>query len=237
MSRKQASLAALKVAFPRTLPVLTGFAFLGAAYGVLMSIQGYGALWSLLMSACAFCGSMQFVALTLLSAAFDPLQAFLLSLMVNARHIFYGIAMLDKYRGMGKVKPLLVFWLCDETFSIVGTATPPAGVSAKWYYAWVSLLDYAYWVLGAFVGGLLGGLVQFNTTGLDFVLTALFVVIFVEQWEKRANRLPAAIGVACSIASLLLFGKDGFLLPAMAAMLVSLTACRRKLDVQGRPTL
>lgn len=226
--KKRGELArAFRAAFPSTIPVLTGFLILGFAYGVLMKTKGYGVQWSVLMSALAFCGSMQFVAITLLTAVFDPLQAFLLSLMVNARHLFYGLSMLDKYKGAGKLRAFLIFSLCDETFSIVSCTEPPAGVEKRWFYFAVSFLDYIYWIAGTLVGGLFGGLVQFDTTGLDFVLTALFVVLFLEQWRKPENRVSAVIGLAATALSLVVFGQDNFVIPAMLLVLLALTVRRR----------
>lgn len=217
-----------KRAFRDSLPVLTGFGFLGMAYGILMSSKGYGTVWSLLMSALAFCGSMQFVAVTLLTTAFDPVQAFLMSLAVNARHLVYGISMLAQYRGIGKSKPLLVALLCDETFSIVCGRPVPKDADRTWYYIFVSLLDYVYWVTASFLGGLLGGALQLNIRGLDSVLTALFVVMFVEQWMERTNRRSALIGVGAAAVCLWLFGADRFLILAMLAMLAALLMLRRK---------
>ncbi len=219
---------AFKAAFPNTIPVLTGFIVLGMAYGVLMNTKGYGVVWAVLMSAIAFCGSMQFVAITLLTAAFDPLQAFLLSLMVNARHLFYGIAMLEKYKGLGKIRPFLIYVLCDETFSISSSVEPPEGISRKYFYFSISFLDYSYWVIGTFIGGLLGNVVTFNTTGLDFVLTALFVVLFLEQWKERQNRVSGLIGIGGTILSLVFFGPNNLVIPAMIIILTILMIGRNK---------
>ena len=221
--------AAFAAAFPHTVPILTGFLVLGMAYGVLMESKGYGPLWSVLMSAIAFCGSMQFIAITLLTTVFDPLQAFLLSLMVNARHLFYGIAMLDKYRGLGKIRPLLIFWLCDETFSLVSSVEPPAYINRKYFYFWVSVLDYSYWVFGTFLGGVLGGFLQFNTTGLDFALTALFVVLFLEQVKEKQGRISGFIGVGCTALGLVIFGAENLVLPAMGMVLLCLIGGRKLL--------
>ncbi|PHV70089.1 branched-chain amino acid ABC transporter permease [Sporanaerobium hydrogeniformans] len=220
---------ALKAAFPCTLPVLTGFGFLGIAYGILMQSKGYGAIWSLLMSLIAFGGSMQFVAVTLLATGFDPLQAFYLSLIVNARHLFYGISMLEKYRGLDKLKFFLIYTLCDETFSIVCNQKVPEGVEPKWFYFFVSLLDYSYWAIASFLGGCLGQLIDIKTKGLDFALTALFVVIFVEGWKDKKNRIPAVIGVVTSILCLVCFGEGNFIIPAMVLILVQLTLLRKSL--------
>ena len=222
--------AALRAAFPATVPVMTGFLCLGVAYGVLMQSKGYGPEWSVLMSAVAFGGSMQFVAITLLTTAFDPLQAFLLSVMVNARHIFYGLSLLDKYKGLGKVRPFLIYVLCDETFSLVSTLEPPEGVERRDFYFWVSLLDYLYWITGTALGGLAGNLITFDTTGLDFALTALFVVLFLEQWKKAENRPAGIIGILCAAGSLAVFGADNLVIPAMALVLAALLGGRRWLD-------
>lgn len=220
---------AMIAAFPLTIPVLTGFLVLGMAYGVLMQSKGYGILWSVLMSAIAFCGSMQFVAITLLTTTFHPMQAFLLSLTVNARHLFYGISMLDKYKGLGKIRGFIIYTLCDETFSISSSVTPPDGIEKKYFYFSISFLDYIYWVLGTFLGGLVGGVISFNTKGLDFVLTALFVVLFMEQMKKQENRISGFLGVASSVAALILFGANSMIIPSMIILLLVLLLGRKKL--------
>lgn len=221
--------AALRAAFPHTLPVLTGFSCLGMAYGVLMAAKGYGPLYSTLMSAVAFCGSMQYVAITLLTIPFDPLSAFVMSLLVNARHLFYGLSMLPRYKGMGKLRNLLIYLLCDETFSIACTLQPPPQLEPKLFYAAISLLNYSYWVTATFVGGVLGSLLSAVPAGLDFVLTALFAVLFLEHWQTKANRPSALVGVGCAIACLLLFGTGGFIIPAMACIVAALLVGRKAL--------
>lgn len=220
---------ALAAAFPHTLPVLAGFLVLGMAYGMLMQSKGYGILWAGLMSAIAFCGSMQFVAVTLLTAAFDPITAFLLSLMINARHLFYGLSMLDKYKGLGKIRGFLIYTLCDETFSITSSTMPPANVSDKLFYFCISLLDYLYWVVATLLGSLVGSLVTINTTGLDFVLTALFVVLFLEQMKQRENRRSGLIGIAGSIIALVIFGPANMVIPSMLVILLILLLGRKRL--------
>ena len=225
---------ALKAAFPHTIPVLTGFFFTGIAYGILMSTKGYGAIWATLMSAIAYCGSMQYVAVNLLVISFNPLQGLLMSLMVNARHLFYGISMLKKYRGIGKIKYFLIFWLCDETFSLVCSTKPPRGVEEKWFYFYISMLDYSYWVISTLLGGLIGNLITFNTKGIDFALTALFVVIFLNGWKEKANRPASLIGVVCGMISLALFGADQFIIPAMGLLLIVLTVGRNKLTKEKK---
>ena len=220
---------AIKAAFPHTIPILTGFLCLGMAYGVLMKTKGYGPLWSVMMSAIAFCGSMQFVAITLLTTVFQPMQAFVLSIMVNARHIFYGISMLSKYRGLGKIRYFLIYVLCDETFSILHGVEVPEGIEEKEFYVAVSFFNYVYWILGTLLGGLLGNIITFNTKGLDFVLTALFVVLFLEQWKKKENRRIGIIGLMCSGISLLLFGAEQMVIPAMIFIVLGLTGGRKRL--------
>ncbi len=220
---------AFKAAFPHTIPVLTGFLVLGIAYGVLMETKGYNALWSTLMSAVAFCGSMQFVAITLLTAAFDPLQALLLSFMVNARHLFYGISMLNKYKGLGLARFPLIYTLCDETFSINSVISAPKGVERKYFYLWISLLNYSYWIIGTFLGGIFGSFIHFNTTGLDFALTALFVVLFIEQMLSKENRLPGILGLLATGLCLAVFGADNLVIPAMVLILVILLIGRKKI--------
>lgn len=230
MSKREANLRkAFAAAFPLTIPVLTGFLTLGIAYGVLMQKNGYGVIWSVLMSAIAFCGSMQYVAITLLTTVFNPIQAFVLSLMVNARHLFYGLSMLPKYKGLGKIRGFLIFALCDETFSISCSTEVPEGVNRKYFYFFISLLDYLYWILGSFLGGIIGNLIKFNTTGLDFALTALFIVLFLEQWKKKENRMSGIIGIVCTVVALAIVGADQFVIPAMVLILAVLTIGRKKL--------
>ncbi|MDD3347054.1 AzlC family ABC transporter permease [Oscillibacter sp.] len=221
--------AAARAAFPVTIPVLTGYLCLGMAYGLLMQAKGYGPLWSVLMSALVYGGSIQYVAITFLTTAFDPVQAFVLALMVNARHMFYGLSMLEKYRGTGMARPFLVCTLTDETYSLLATLEPPSGVSRQRFYTAVSLWDYLYWVIGTALGGFLGMLVTFDTTGMDFALTALFVVLFLEQWKVPENRPAAVIGLACTALSLTLFGATNLVIPAMAMILTVLLGQRRRL--------
>ena len=220
---------AFAAAFPKTIPVLTGFLALGIAYGILMEKNGYGVIWAVLMSAIAFCGSMQFVAITLLTATFHPVQAFIMSILVNARHLFYGLSMLSKYKGLGKIRGFLIFALCDETFSIACSMEPPEGVSRKHFYFFISFLDYFYWVLGTFLGGVVGNLISFDTKGLDFALTALFIVLFLEQWKKKENHISCIIGVVCTTIALLVVGATNFVIPAMILILFILTVGRKRL--------
>lgn len=226
MTDKKTIKKALKVAFPCTIPILAGFLFLGMTYGIYMNVSGFSFVYPMLMSLTIFAGSAEFVAVNLLLGAFNPLQAFLMILMINARHIFYGISMLEKYRNVGLKKLYLIFGMCDESFSINCSANIPSDVDKGWFMFFVTLLNHSYWVCGATLGGIFGELVAFNTEGLEFVMTALFVVIFLEQFLKKGDRIYAISGLAVSFICLLLFGADGFVIPSMLAILGVLTLMR-----------
>ena len=221
---------ALKCAFPHTIPIFVGFCFLGMTYGIYMKVSGFAFWYPMLMSLVIYGGSLEFVAVSMLLAPYAPMQAFLMTLMIQARHLFYGIALLDKFRGMGWKKPYLIFGMCDETFSINCTAEIPEDVDRGWFYFFVTLLNQIYWVLGATAGSLVGGLIRFNTEELDFVMTAMFVVIFLEQWRKEKRHDSAAVGMAASVVCLAIFGADNFLIPTMVCILAVLTALRRPLE-------
>lgn len=211
---------AFRVALPHTLPICVGFLVLGMSYGFLMQSKGFSFLYPMLMSLFIFAGSMEFVTVNLLLSAFHPLYAFLLTLMVNARHLFYGISMLDKYKNTGWKKPYLIFGMCDESFSINCSITPPPDVDRGWFMFFVTLLNHIYWVSGATLGALLGYVIQFNTKGIEFVMTALFVVIFLNQWEETKGHRSALIGISCSVLALIVFGSSSFLLPAMVLIVL-----------------
>ncbi len=219
----------IRIVFPFTIPVLTGFLILGMTYGLLMQTKGYNAFYSTLMSMLAFCGSMQFVAIALLTTIFDPLQAFLLSFMVNARHIFYGLAMLNKYKGMGKIKNFLIFTLCDETFSLISCMDIPASIKPKSFYFYTSLLNYLYWISGTLIGGLLGKMIVVDIRGLDFVLTALFVVLFLHQMKRKENQLYGYLGIVVTLLWLVLLGPNSFIIPSMITILSLLIIKERAL--------
>lgn len=221
---------ALKSAFPYTIPVLTGYLVLGAAFGILMNNKGYSSIWIVLVSLFIYAGSMQFVAISLIASGFNPLYTFLMTLMVNARHLFYGISMLTKFKGMGKKKPYLMFGLTDETFSILCSAQPPEGVDRGWFMFYITLLDHIYWVTGSLIGSIVGGFITFNTKGIDFVLTALFVVIFVDQWRSAKNHIPVLIGVGSSILCRLLFGAGNFIIPSMILIVLLVTILQKKIE-------
>jgi len=222
--------AAFLAALPHTLPVFTGYLVLGTAYGILMDSKGFSILWILLASVFVYAGSMQFVAVALLASGFDPLGAFLMTLMVNARHLFYGISMLGKYRGIGKMKPYLIFALTDETFSILCSTEIPENVERKWFLFFISFLDHIYWITGSILGGVLGSMIKFNTKGIDFVLTALFVVILINQWKSVTNHLPAVIGIFSAVICRVIFGATNFILPAMILILFFVTVFKTPME-------
>lgn len=221
---------ALQAAFPCTIPVMTGYLLLGSAYGILMSAKGIGLLWTALMSAVVYAGALQFVAVGLLTAAVNPVSAFFIALMVNVRHLFYGVSLLESYKDTGRLKPFLIFGLTDESFSIICSTDPPPGVNRSYFMFFITLLAYLYWLSGSVMGNLVGGATGFNVPGLDFVLTALFVVIFTGQWKTQQNHAPALIGVGASLVCLALFGQAYFIIPSMAAILVLLFIFRNRLE-------
>ena len=226
---------AFRAAFPYTLPIFAGFWFLGLTYGIYMNVSGFSFLYPLFMSMTIFAGSMEFVTVSMLLGAFDPLSAFVMTLMVNARHLFYGISMLDRYRGTGWKKFYLIFGMCDESFSINYSAAVPENVDRGWFMFFVTLLNQLYWVSGSTLGGLLGSLIHFSTEGLEFVMTAMFVVIFLEQWLKDRNHSSELIGLGISVVCLVIFGPDNFIIPAMAAILAVLTLLRKQMETEGKP--
>jgi len=221
---------ALKAAFPKTLPIFAGFWFLGASYGILMNVNGFSFVYPMLMSLVIFGGSLEFVAASMLLGSFAPLQTFLVALMIQARHLFYGISMLEKFKGTGWKKPYLIFGMCDETFSVNYSADIPDNVDKGWFYFFVTLLNQIYWVTGATIGGLLGNFITFDTEGLSFVMTAMFVVIFFDRWLKEKQHISSIVGIGVSLICLIIFGKDSFMIPTMACIVVLLTLFRKPIE-------
>ena len=224
---------AWKAAFPKTIPIMMGFLFLGMSYGIYMKVSGFSFVYPLCMSLVIFGGSLEFVAVTMLLGSFAPLQTFLMALMIQARHLFYGIALLEKYKGTGWKKGYLIFGMCDESFSINCATEVPEDVDKGWFYFFVTVLNQFYWVAGATLGGILGSFLTFNTEGLDFVMTAMFVVIFLEQWLKEKKHYTALIGVSVSAVCLLVFGAESFLIPTMVCILCFLTVFRKPIEKAG----
>ena len=224
---------AARCAFPHTIPILTGFLFLGMAYGIYMNASGFSFWYPMLMSLTIFAGSIEFVTVNLLLGAFHPVQALAMALMINARHLFYGISMLEKYQGAGLKKFYLIFGMCDESFSINYAAEIPEDVDRSWFMVFVTLYNHMYWVTGATLGGIFGSLIHFSTEGLDFVMTAMFVVIFMEQWMKEKSHTCSVLGLLLSLICLIIFGPDRFIIPAMLMLLAMLTFLRTPLTRGG----
>lgn len=217
-------------ALRRTVPVACGYIFLGMAFGILLSEAGYGPAWALASSLFVYAGSMQFVMVSLLAAGAPLYTVAVTTFLVNARHIFYGLGFIEKYRGMGRRFPYMVFSLTDETYSVLCSMDPPDGLDWNDCAFYVSLFDQFYWVLGSVLGAALGQAIPVDLTGIDFSMTALFVVIFVDQWKQFPSHIPALTGLLCALASLLLFGPDNFLLIALIAAMAILAALRGKLE-------
>lgn len=213
----------VKRAFFNTLPVMAGYIVLGMGFGIMMHSKGYGILWALFMSVFIYAGAMQYLAVDLLTGGASLITAAITTLMVNARHLFYGISMVDKYKDTGKTKPYLIFALTDETYSLVCGEEE----KDKKYYLLVSLFNHIYWITGTLLGSALGALISFNTKGIDFALTALFLTVLVEQWQSTKEHAYAIIGLASSVLCLLLFGADGFLIPSMLLITLALTVYKR----------
>lgn len=224
----------LRFAFVKSLPIMAGYLVLGAGFGMLLESKGYGPLWALGMSVFIYAGSMQYVCIDLMTGGASLLRTALMTLMVNARHMFYGISMLNRYAHAGKKKPYLVFSLTDETYSLVCSGEVPEGVDQKLYFFLVSLFDQIYWVAGSLIGSLFGSILTINTEGIDFAMTALFLVVFVDQWMEEKSHFSALIGLSASVACLLIFGPDSFLIPSMAVIIAALLLAER--STMGRET-
>ncbi len=231
---------ALKAAFPLTIPVMAGYVFLGMTYGILMVTKGLPFYLPIITAAVVYTGSMEFLLAEILVSAFNPAAAFATALMVGARHLFYGIAMLDRYKDMGWKKFYLIYTTSDETFAVNYSADIPEDMDRSWFYFWVSLLDQSYWIVGTTLGGIFGTLITFNTKGLDFVMTAMFVTIFMNQWLKDGegmkgffrNHISEFVGLGGSILCLMIFGADRFIIPTMIVIFTALTLLRPKLDTE-----
>ncbi len=215
-----------KAAFVKTLPVIASYLVLGFGFGVLMVSRGYPFFWAPLTSLMVYAGSMQYVLVDLLTGGVGLLSTAMMTLLINARHLFYGISMLEKYQHAGRKKPYLIFSLTDETYSLLCGQDPPEVVDRYKYYFDVSSFGHFYWVLGSLIGALAGVALPWDFRGVEFSMTALFVVVFTEQWMTARDRLPAVIGLGSSLVCLLLFGPQQFILPAMGMILLLLTALR-----------
>lgn len=242
MERNAKIKRAFKAAFPKTIPIMTGFLFLGAAYGIYARSAGLPAAVPIIMAAVVFAGSMEFVAVDMMTAAavFDPWGALVMAVMVNARHLFYGISMLDKYKNVGKKRQFLrwylIFGLCDESFSINCTADIPHdfdNVDRGWFYFFVTILNQCYWITGTALGAFAGSFI--NIEGIDFVMTALLTVLFVDNLLKEKSHIGSVVGVCAALVCLLIFGGDSFIIPSMLMILLGLTVLRKPIERKLAP--
>ncbi len=220
----------LAAAFPATVPVLMGYLAIGMAFGLMLQTAGYGVGWALLMSLTIYAGSGQYLGVSLLATGAHLSQVAFLTLMINFRHLVYGLSMLEKFRGMGARKFYMIFSLTDETYALLSSAKVPQGVDEHRYYFAVAMLDHSYWIMGSVLGSILGSALGFDTTGVDFAMTALFLVIAVGQWKKAGSHLPALLGAAATLLSLLVVGADDMLLPALGMIVILLTVLRKRLS-------
>ncbi len=218
----------IKQAFIKSLPVLAGYVVLGIGFGILLRNAGFGVLWAFAMSVFIFAGSLQYVGVSLLSGGASVITTALTALMVNARHLFYSISMIGKYRDSGKYKPYLIFALTDETYSLLCDGNCPEGADPDQYRFFVSLFNQSYWVTGSVLGNLLGAVLPFSTAGIEFSMTALFIAAFTEQWIASRDHVPALTGLLSTLFCLLLFGSGRFLIPSMLLITLVLTLLRRR---------
>jgi len=225
----------IKTALLATIPVMAGYVVLGIGFGMVLKSKGFGIGWSFAMSLFIYAGSMEFVLIDLLTGGATLLTTALTTLMVNARHLFYSVSMIEEYKGAGAKKPYLIFALTDETYSLVCAGAPPYLKNRHAYYFLVSLFNQIWWLSGCVLGSLLGTALRINTEGIDFALTALFLTVFVEQWLSTKHHLPALIGVGASLVSLVIFGSDSFLIPAMVAITVLLSFGWKKPAKEAKP--
>lgn len=221
---------AFRRAFPYTIPVLTGYLFIGIAFGVMYAEKGYSFLWAILMSVLVFAGSGQYLAVNFFVPGISFVQAIFLTFMVNVRHVFYGISLVERFNRFGKSRWYMIFGLTDETYSLLCTTNVPEDVDEEKFLFAITLLDHFYWILGSAIGAIAGTILPINSEGIDFAMTALFIVIFIEQWMQKKNRIPAVIGVVTAWVSLMIFGADGFVLPAMLLILLILFVGKKRID-------
>ena len=221
---------ALRAAFPVTLPVLAGYLALGIAYGLLLVTAEIPIFWAPIMSVLMYAGSGQFLAVSLIAGGATLIQAALLTCVLHFRHLFYGLSLIERFHGAGKRKAYLIFGLTDETYALLASTPAPPGVAPPDFYLAVTLLNHLYWIAGGVIGSTMGALIAFDTTGVDFAMTALFVVLLIEQVKKPQGRIPAVVGGGCALVSLLCFGADRFLIPALIALTAILLIARPRLE-------
>ena len=220
----------VKTVLIRTLPITTGYIVLGMGFGILLQDAGYSPIWAFLMSLFIYSGTMEYVGVDLLSSGASLVAAAIMALVVNCRYMFYGLSMIDKYKGTGWMKPILAFGLTDENYALLTSSEPPAGSEPKMYYFLISVIDHGAWILGSVLGVLVSEAFAFNTAGVDFVMTALFTTVMVSQWRETKNHIPALLGVGLSVLWLLILGPEHFLIPAMISITAALALVRRWVD-------
>lgn len=223
----------LAAAFPVTVPVLMGYLAIGIAFGFMLQAIGYNFIWAFFMSLTIYAGSGQYLGVSLLSSAAALSTVAVMTLLINFRHLVYGLSMLEKFRGMGLRKFYMIFSLTDETYALLSSVRPPVGVDPRNFYFSIALLDQSYWILGSVIGAVAGALLPIDTTGIDFAMTALFVVIAVDQWRAYKRHLPALLGAGATLLSLFLAGAEKMLLPALGVIVLALLLLRRRLDERG----
>jgi len=221
---------ALKFAFKRDIPVMLGYIFMGIAFGLMLQDAGYSFVWAFFISLTCYAGTMQFVLVSLLTGGAGLLSTAVMTFSINSRHIFYGLSFLKKFKEMGKAYPYMIFSLTDETYALLCGTRIPFEIDSKKTMFFMAALNQSYWVIGCTAGALFGSLISFDTTGVDFAMTALFVVIFVDQWREAKTHIPVFIGIGCGLVSLLIIGPDNFIIPALAAAIGLLIACRRPIE-------
>lgn len=221
---------AIKAAFPVTIPVLLGYLSIGIAFGLLFENAGYNFIWAFFMSLVVYAGAMQFIAVSFFYGGIGLIQIAVMTLVVNVRHIFYGLSFLDRFNGMGKKKWYMAFALTDETYSLLCSMTPPPNVDEKKFFFCVAFLNQSYWVLGSVIGSLAGSLITFDTTGMDFAMTALFIVIFIDQWKAYPSHIPALLGLGCTIVALIIIGPGNLVIPSMVLIVISLMLARKQIE-------
>lgn len=221
----------IRKAFYKTVPVMAGYLVLGIGFGILLHNAGYGIVWAFAMSTFIYAGSMQYVGIGLLTGGASVITTIITTIMVNARHLFYSISMIDKYKDAGKYKPYLIFALTDETYSLLCDEEEPSDGSINRYRFFVSLFDQCYWIIGSVIGSLLGSMIRFSTAGIEFSMTALFIASFTQQWVESDNHIPAITGLVSTVLCLMIFGTEKFLIPSMLVITLVLTLFRKKEDM------
>lgn len=232
---KNTSFSVVKQAFYKSLPVMAGYLILGIGFGIMLQDAGYGVLWALAMSSLIYAGSMQYVGVSLIAGGASVITTVLTTIMVNARHLFYSVSMIERYKDTGKYKPYLIFSLTDETYSLLCDGQVPDEASGNRYRFFVSMFNHGYWIAGSVIGNLLGNILPFSTEGIEFSMTALFIASFTEQWLSGGSHIPALTGLFCSLLCLFLFGSEQFLIPAMLLITLVLTAVQNQIRIdRGR---